>query len=109
MELSEELYNEALKLHFNNAKFDDAVIAYEKIIRLYPNSKEARLSKKQIASINNLSENEIKTISSMSKIKINKPKAMTASVLINLIEKIIMVLIGITLIVQIILIAIRAN
>jgi len=52
---SKELYNEAYRLHYSQANYENALTIYEKVIKQYPDSKEAEYASKQIENINNMS------------------------------------------------------
>jgi len=52
---SKELYNEAYRLHYSLADYENALPIYEKVIKQYPDSKEAEYASKQIENINNMS------------------------------------------------------
>ena len=52
---SKKLYNNAYHLHYSQADYENALPIYEKVIKQYPDSKEAEYASKQIENINNMS------------------------------------------------------
>ena len=52
---SKELYNNAYHLHYSQADYENALPIYKRVIKQYPDSKEAEYASKQIENINNMS------------------------------------------------------